>query len=30
MTYGRRALKEAIFDIATTDDDGPGLARSLR
>lgn len=22
MTYGRRALKEAIFDIATTDDDG--------
>jgi hypothetical protein len=24
MTYGRRALKEAIFDIATTDDDGNG------
>lgn len=22
MTYGRRALKEAIFDIATSDDDG--------
>lgn len=24
MTYGRRALKEAIFDIATRDDDGNG------
>lgn len=27
MTYGRRALKEAIFDIATSDDDGNGAAR---
>lgn len=27
MTYGRRALKEAIFDIATTDDDGNGAIR---
>lgn len=27
MTYGRRALKEAIFDIATSDDDGNGAIR---
>jgi hypothetical protein len=29
MTYGRRALKEAIFDIATSDDDGNGAIRPV-
>lgn len=29
MTYGRRALKEAIFDIATTDDDGNAAAKPI-
>lgn len=29
MTYGRRALKEAIFDIATSDDDGNAATKPI-